>query len=130
MSDADAITRVGADLGAAIRAYDVDGMAQAYAPDAVILPPGGPEVVGGDAIRAWFQAAVDRFRFEEYRLTTTELVTHSDWALRRGGMFWKLAPKDGGDPVVLDTKFLQLWQRQPDGSWRIARGLWNSNAPS
>ena len=130
MNDADEIARVGADLGAAILAYDVDGMARAYAPDAVIMPPGEPKVVGGDAIRAWFQSAVDRFRFEEYRVTNSELVTHRDWAPRRGGMFWRLAPKKGGDPIMLDTKFLQLWQRQADGSWRIARGIWNSNVPS
>jgi len=43
MSDADEITRAGADLGAAIRAYDVDGMARAYAPDAVIMPGGASQ---------------------------------------------------------------------------------------
>jgi ketosteroid isomerase-like protein len=127
MKDTEEITRVGEELGAAILAYDVEGMARAYAPDAVIMPPGAPEVVGGDAIRAWFQGAVDRFRFEEYRVTTSELVTHGDWALRRGGMFWRLMPKTGGEPTVLDTKFLQLWQRQSDDSWRIFRGIWNDN---
>lgn len=129
MHDTEEITQVGAELGAAILAYDVDGMARAYAPDAIIMPPGGPEVVGQDAIRAWFQGAVDRFRFEEYRVTTSELVAHGDWALRRGGMFWRLAPKNGDDAITLDTKFLQLWRRQSDGSWKILRGIWNANAP-
>jgi ketosteroid isomerase-like protein len=91
MHDTEGITRVGAELGAAILAYDVDGMARAYALDAVIMPPDGPEVVGQDAMRAWFQGAVDRFSFEEYRVTTSQLVAHGDWALRRGGMFWRRA---------------------------------------
>lgn len=64
MHEIEEITRVGAELGAAILAYDVEGMADAYAPDAVIMPPGGPEVAGRDAIRAWFQGVADRFRFE------------------------------------------------------------------
>jgi ketosteroid isomerase-like protein len=130
MSDRDEITKVGHELAESIRAYDVDGMTRAYAPDAVIMPPNQSEVSGSEAIRAWFQAVVDRFRIAEYLTTTSELATMGDWGLRRGAMAWKLAPKQGGDVVHLDTKFLQVWKRQTDGAWKIFRGIWNSNDPA
>jgi ketosteroid isomerase-like protein len=51
------------------------------------------------------------------------------------GTFKASAPagKDAaGKPVPAiteDGKFMQLLMRQPDGSWKIARDIWNSNLP-
>ncbi|MGD8329798.1 MAG: hypothetical protein PVJ49_10195 [Acidobacteriota bacterium] len=39
-----------------------------------------------------------------------------------------MRPRAGGDTVERRSRFLQVWQRQPDGGWRVARGIWNGDA--
>ena len=129
MSDVEAIKKAGQEFGDAFRANDVDGMASFYAADAVIMPPNEPEVRGTDAIRTWIQALVDRFSIQEFNVTPLEVVAAGDWGLRRATVSWRLAPKGGGEALHLSTKFLQIWQRQSDGSWKVLRGIWNSNDP-
>ena len=34
-----------------------------------------------------------------------------------------------GNPVVIDGKFLTIWKRQPDGSWKTAVDMFNENGP-
>jgi ketosteroid isomerase-like protein len=37
--------------------------------------------------------------------------------------------KDGGEPIPYDGKFLTIFKRQSDGSWKIHRDIYNSNVP-
>jgi ketosteroid isomerase-like protein len=39
------------------------------------------------------------------------------------------APKAGGPESLFDGKFLTVFKRQPDGSWKIYRDCFNSNVP-
>ena len=39
-------------------------------------------------------------------------------------------PKDGSDPVVEQLKGIHIYQRQADGTWKIARDIWNTDAPT
>ena len=34
-----------------------------------------------------------------------------------------------GNPVVIDGKFLTIWKRQPDGSWKTAVDMFNEDGP-
>jgi ketosteroid isomerase-like protein len=35
----------------------------------------------------------------------------------------------GSSEIVSDIKFLQIWERQSDGTWLLAINSWNSNVP-
>ena len=37
--------------------------------------------------------------------------------------------KSGGKPVENSNKFIRIWQKQADGSWKLARIMWNPNNP-
>ena len=46
-------------------------------------------------------------------------------AFRRGRYVWRGTPRGSGQAIETTNKFLEVWKRQPDGSWRIAVDMWN-----
>lgn len=41
-----------------------------------------------------------------------------------------LTPKDGGEPVQESIKGRHVYEKQEDGSWKIAQDIWNTDRPS
>lgn len=102
----------------------VERLVEIYAPDAVILPPGGPVIEGSETIRELFRQEFDRFD-TKLAFTTQAIEVDGDMAFRRGRYVWRGTPRLSGQPVETTNKFLEVWRRQPDGSWRIAVDMWN-----
>jgi ketosteroid isomerase-like protein len=40
------------------------------------------------------------------------------------------APKAGGTARTTSGSFLRIYRRQPDGSWRMTRDMFNTGPPS
>jgi len=94
------------------------------------MPPGGPVIVGKEAIRAFITA---QFTSDA---VTTELVFTSiqtdgvgDLAFDRGTYTWTGTAPGASDPVTEIGKYLVIARRQADGSWQSAVETWNSDAP-
>jgi uncharacterized protein (TIGR02246 family) len=102
----------------------VDRLVEIYAPDAVILPPGGPVIEGSQTIRELFRQEFERFD-TKLAFTTQEIEVEGDMAFRRGRYVWRGTPRLSGQAIETTNKFLEIWRRQPDGSWRIAVDMWN-----
>jgi uncharacterized protein (TIGR02246 family) len=107
-------------------AADVAGL---YADDALVLYPNQPPVVGKAAIRTYFDRFFGDFTQNEFELTSAEIQIAGSWAFDRGTYRWKGTPKAGGPAVEDHGKFLVILQRQPDGSWKVARDMDNSDRP-
>lgn len=108
----------------------VERLMEVYAPDAVILPPGGPVIEGSETIRELFRQEFERFD-TKLAFTTQEIEVEGDMAFRRGRYVWRGTPRMSGQTVETSNKFLEVWRRQPDGSWKIAVDMWNpSEAPA
>jgi len=130
---------------AAVNAGDLEAYLANIAEDAVLMPPNEPPVVGKEATRAWHQALFGQFSLEE-TISSEEVVVAGDWGFDRGTYTITPTPKAVGEaaegtsieqPEIgreLDYaqtgKYLWILRRQPDGSWKIARGMWSSNHPS
>jgi len=84
---------------------DADGMAELYAPDAVMAFPPGQTMVGRDAIRA----ALAEFAAHASLPVPQE---QSLPALRYGDLALTSTPSKDGTGVRV-----QVTKRQPDGSW-------------
>jgi len=100
---------------------------ESYTPDAVVMPPGHQALKGSEEIRRWFGGMLDSFTIEGFESSPEEVVVAGEWAFRRGTFDWILRARDSGELLKPRSKFLQIWQRLEDGSWRVARGIWNSN---
>ena len=106
----------------------VDRMRVHMAEDVVMMAPNMPPVTGAanaaEAMRQFFGA------FEvQIRYTSTEIVVAGDWAFDRGTYSQTLTPKRGGAAHNETGKYLWLYRRAPDGSWKQARVIWNSSDP-
>ena len=56
----------------------------------------------------------------------SKIVIEGNWAFDRGIWIEKRTPKDGGETTEVSFGILQLYQRQADGSWKLARSIWNT----
>jgi uncharacterized protein (TIGR02246 family) len=118
------IDSLGREWEAAANRAEVDRLVAIYAPDAVILPPGGPVIEGSETIRELFRQEFERFD-TKLAFTTQAIEVDGDMAYRRGRYVWRGTPRLSGQTVETTNKFLEVWRRQPDGSWRIAVDMWN-----
>jgi len=88
-----------------------------FAPDAVTLENGGPPVVGHDAI-----AAKATWTPEAYQLKWTpegaRMSPQADMGFTWG--HYEGDSKDAqGNPVKQTGRYMTVWKKQPDGSWKV-----------
>ena len=128
-ADVEAINQVREQEVAAINAADVEGDLAIRTDDAVHMPPNEPPVMGKEAIRSWMQAFLDQFTIQNFTASSQEIVVAGDWAFEHYSFNETLVPKAGGESIEDSGQCIHIYQRQPDGSWKIARDIWNSDNP-
>jgi len=80
-------------------------------------------------MRTWTQGLFGQFTAEE-TVTTEEIQVAGGWAFLRGTYTATMTPKEEGDPQEETGKCVHVVQRQPDGSWKNMRVIWNSDQPA
>ena len=103
-------------------------MANLIVPDFIAMPPESPVVVGKEANMESWNEFFEESTFE-FTVTTDEVVAADDWAFLRGTGRWTLTPKEEGEPRQGQVTYLHIFQKQADGSWKLARDIWNSDQP-
>jgi len=103
---------------------DVDGVVAMHAEDAVVMPPGFPAVVGGDAVRADAEAFFSEFE-TDHATEIHQIVVEGDIAIERADYTDMLTPKAGGDPIADAGKHIVVYRRGSDGDWKILFAIWN-----
>ena len=93
------------------------------------LPPGGMPVVGKEAIYARHVAGAEEdAAFDiDMKIMNEEFEVAGDWAFCRGTYTYEVTPKAGGDTVFKEGKYLTILQKQPDGTWKLYRDIYNAN---
>jgi uncharacterized protein (TIGR02246 family) len=105
-----------------------DGWISLWADDGVQLPPGSPPNIGKEQIRAAMKGLVDQFVWN-IGITNEEVGVGGDWSFARGTYTATLTPKEEGKAIFVNGKYMTILKKQPDGSWRIHRDIFNSNVP-
>ncbi|MGH7630691.1 MAG: YybH family protein [Gemmatimonadales bacterium] len=116
-------------LQAAIAYRDLDRTLSFYANDAFLLPAAAPIVVGRDAIRAeWTKLfAIPAFN-STAQLAHVDVAESGDLAYTRGTYETRLTGQDG-QLVTERGKWVSIWRKQPDGTWRIVVDIYNTDTP-
>lgn len=107
-------------------AGDVAGWVELFADDAVYMPDNSPPITTRDDLERVAVSGFGRYR-NNIRIEPVEIVLLGDWAFAQAHVTGSAVPRGDGNPVVVDMKEIALFRRQPDGSWRIARLIANSN---
>jgi ketosteroid isomerase-like protein len=94
----------------------------------VMLPPNSEPVVGKSANDAMNGGAFKRYDFSE-TWTPVETVIDGNLAFQRGTFTTIATPKADGDRLEVHGSFMRIYQRQPDGEWRMTRDMFNSSTP-
>lgn len=129
-ADRVAIRAVDSAFAAAVNAGDLDAIVASYTPDAMVMPLYGPLAAGQGAIRETFAplAGPGRVRLT---LTTGTVDGSGDLAYVTGSYELQPLPVDSTQPLLpADVgKYLEVFRRMEDGSWKMVRDIWNTNAP-
>lgn len=131
-ADVAEITRIHQKWLASITAGDLEQVLAPLAPDFVLLPPNDTALTGLAAARTFFQGRLawsQGVTHTEAKADLNEVVATGDWGFVRVTSHSRVQPKSGGAPEGHNTKYIQIWRRQPDGSWKIARDIFSSNDP-
>jgi ketosteroid isomerase-like protein len=92
------------------------------------MPPDEPAVHGRDAMRKWAETVFSQMTMSG-RYTSSDVTVSGDLAVVRYTGEITMTPKAGGRPATEHIKGIHVMKRQPDGSWKIAQDVWNSDAP-
>ncbi len=126
-AESETLKRLSDAYGAAVTAGNVDAFLNLFTDDAILMPPNGQMIIGKDKIRDWVQAGFDSIKgtgFEEIT-APNEIRIFDGWAFDVGITTFK----SKGKPLEDTNKYIRIWQKQANGSWRLARVIWNSNNP-
>jgi ketosteroid isomerase-like protein len=58
-----------------------------------------------------------------------EFQIEGDWAFDRGVWNEKRTRKDNGEKTEIPFGIVQIYRRDKDGVWKLARMVWNTDAP-
>jgi uncharacterized protein (TIGR02246 family) len=112
----------------ALQRGDTAAVAASYTPDGVVMISNQPAWTGRSAIGQGFSGFFAQFSVVNPRLVTRDIIVSGDYAIERGTYEWTLHPKTGTGTDMMDNgKYLTVWERQADGSWKIARDISNSD---
>ncbi|MFH1524635.1 MAG: DUF4440 domain-containing protein [Chloroflexota bacterium] len=104
------------DWAAYVRAY--------YTEDAIVLPPNGPAVQGWTLMEPWFASFPP---MSDFRPQIIEVEGRGDLAYVRGTYSMMLTPPGVTEPINDTGKYIEIWRKQADGSWRVIRDIFNSD---
>jgi uncharacterized protein (TIGR02246 family) len=125
-SDRDAIMATAARFQRAFKAGEEEKLGPLYTRDAILYGPDEPPVTGREAIVKSFSAFPP---LEEFTVEVLEIEGYGDLAYLRGTAVLTMTGPDG-NRVVLSGKYIEIHRKQADGSWLIARDVFNFDSPS
>jgi uncharacterized protein (TIGR02246 family) len=123
-ADQAAVRDLGTRFAQAATTGDVKAILAMYAPDATVLPDGGPTLNGAGVKTYWTEFAKNFSG--KFELNTTSVEGRGDLAYAVGTA--QITPK--GAPKPMDGKWVTVQKKQPDGSWKLVVDIWNMNSPA
>ena len=126
--DLAAITEFNARYLGAINDEDIATLSSLTTEGHVILIPNREPIVGKAANDAANGGAFERFTFDE-TWTPVETVIDGDLGFQRGTFTTIAMPRGDGQRLEVSGSFMRIYQRQPNGEWRMTRDMFNSSTP-
>lgn len=114
---------------AAMNAEDSDLWISLWDENGIQMPPNAPAEIGKPAIDKMIRESYQALDWEKFTIHLKEVKVAGDWGFARGTYSASITPKAGGETAFIDGKYLTIFKRQPDSSWKIFRDCFNSNVP-
>ncbi len=129
-ADTAAITKTRDEYMAAWKAGNAERLGALVTPDLVFYPENAPAVTGRAAFVASEQKNFAETTPNDFVVKSEEMKIAGGWAFDRGTIDISLTPKaKGAKMMTFQSRYIVILQKQPDGSWLLARGIDNSPTP-
>lgn len=122
------IEETNAKFAAALGRGDTEIVTAFYTDDAVVLAPNAPIARGRQAIKALFDGLIGQLGIPQLNLQTQQVDEVGDTAYEVGAYTLRAQPP-GGEPITDNGKYVVVWKRDSDGSWKLAVDMWNTDLP-
>ncbi|RWB96825.1 MAG: DUF4440 domain-containing protein [Mesorhizobium sp.] len=99
---------------------------QLYTEDAALLPPDGKRVDGRKGVEEFWQGAING-GMKNLTLKALEVEESANLAYEVGAFTLDVPSKDGA-LSTLAGKYIVVWKKGGDGTWRLHRDIWNLGA--
>jgi ketosteroid isomerase-like protein len=128
-ADQAAVSKAHDVLEGAYRTSDCNAMVSSVASDGVFDPPNTASAKGPDAVRAWCEPMFAQMKTKSLTTSNKQIDVSGDVGVDRGEYDWVLTPAKGGGDVRTVGRYLTIFRRQADGSWKASELIWNSSQP-
>ena len=118
------IETVNREIGKAFSRGDAAAIAAFYTDDAVVMPPNSQMIKGRKAIEEFWKGAMG-MGVRSIQLDTLDVQSGTDLAYEICNATMIIQPQ-GGKAATDTVKYVVVWKRQPDSSWKLAADIWNS----
>lgn len=119
-----AIDKVRLDFNAAFNEGKAEALDQLIDLNGIWLPPEKPAIVGKDNIVKRYSDYFNSVRLK-FELKPGDIQLCDGWAFMSGDFSRADTPKAGGTAKHVSGHYLFVLKKQPDGTWKIARDIWN-----
>lgn len=125
-ADVEEITAMSKARADAFNEGNAAGIAKYFTEDAYLMAPDKETQTGKESVEAYYQSIFDEFE-TELESGYEEVKVDGDLAYGRGFAKVVLIPKNGGETIRSTSKYLNILERQKDGSWKTTHDIWNGN---
>ena len=115
---------------AASAGMDAELIASFWGDEAVIIPPDAPEIRGKAAILAFVQESLELPGFSvNWEPTEVQIGPSGVVGYTMGPNRFTL-PDEDGNIMTVEGRYVTIWQKQADGSWKCMVDIWNNAPPA
>lgn len=122
-----AIEKANTQFSKAFEQGDSKALANMYTSDAIAFPPDSQMIEGNEAIGEFWETTRNS-GVTSATPTTLDVGRDGDIAYEVGKVFLTIQ-SEGKQPTKAAAKYVVVWKRQADGSWKLHRDIWNSLPP-
>ena len=107
---------------------DVEKTIAFYSADAIVMPPNGPQATGKESIRAIWKGMLTPGFSGGWKPAKVEVAKSGEIAYATGTYEFNETDASG-KPMTDKGKYVEVWKKQADGSWKCAVDIFNSDIP-
>jgi uncharacterized protein (TIGR02246 family) len=129
-ADEQALRDADAQWSKAAEAKDLDKTVSYYANDAIVMPPNASAATTKEAIRsAWKEMLTSPGAAISWKATKVEVAQGGDLAYV-SGTYEETMTDASGQSVKDHGKYVEIFKKQADGTWKVVADIWNSDLPA
>lgn len=109
---------------------DLDKAVAGYADDATVLDPNLSAITGRDNFRANLKPFFADKNFAiHWDAVKVDVAQSGDLGYTRGTLTYTITDASTGQPFTDRAKYLTVWKKQADKSWRVVEDTYNTDLP-